>query len=305
MPLYTKFMKDILTKKGKYIDNESIMVGGNYSIVIQRKLPKKFKDPESETIPCTIVNESIGKTLIDLGASIYLMPLSMCRRIENMMIDPTKMTLQLANRSITRLYEVVEDVLVKVRHFTFSVDFVIMDIEEDAKIPFILGTPFMLTANCMVDMGNGNLEMSIDDQKVTFNLFETIKYPGEDKRCFKVEEVDKEDVSALQTTQNSLEKALINVVDCLTSEEENDLRACLEDLDHEENIPIGGTSFEELKSRSPSEKTMVDLKILPNHLKYVFLEENETKPVVTSSELIAEEENKLVEVLKRHREAIG
>ncbi|KHN11871.1 hypothetical protein glysoja_041386, partial [Glycine soja] len=190
MPLYTKFMKDILTKKGKYIDNESIMVGGNYSIVIQRKLPKKFKDLESETIPCTIVNESIGKTLIDLGASIYLMPLSMCRRIENMMIDPTKMTLQLANRSITRLYEVVEDVLVKVRHFTFSVDFVIMDIEEDAKIPFILGTPFMLTANCMVDMGNGNLEMSIDDQKVTFNLFETIKYPGEDKRCFKVEEID-------------------------------------------------------------------------------------------------------------------
>ena len=81
MPLYTKFMKDILTKKGKYIDNESIMVGGNYSAVIQRKLPKKFKDPRSMTIPCTIGNESVGKAFIDLGASINLMPLSMCRRI--------------------------------------------------------------------------------------------------------------------------------------------------------------------------------------------------------------------------------
>jgi len=95
-----------------------------------------------------------------------------------------------------------------------------------------------------------------------------------------VEEVDKEDVGALQTTKTSLEKALINVVDYLTIEEEKDLRTFLEDLDHEENIPARGTSFEELKSGSPSEKTKVELKILPNHLKYVFLEESETKPVV-------------------------
>ncbi|XP_028184870.1 uncharacterized protein LOC114371713 [Glycine soja] len=200
MLLYTKFMKDILTKKGKYIDNERIVVEGKFSAVIQRKLPKKFKDPEGVTIPCTIGNESVGKTLIDLGASINLMPLSMCIRIGNLKIDPTKMTLQLANRSITIPYGVVEDVLVKVRYFTFPIDFVIIDIEEDIEIPLILGRPFMLIANCVVDMGNGNMEMSIDDQKVTFKLFEAIKYPEEDMRCFKVEEVDKEDVGALQTT---------------------------------------------------------------------------------------------------------
>ena len=49
-----------------------------------------------------------------------------------------------------------------------------MDIEKDADIPLILGRPFMLTAKCVVDMGNGNLEISVDDQKVTFNLFDTI-----------------------------------------------------------------------------------------------------------------------------------
>ncbi|XP_028214897.1 uncharacterized protein LOC114396934 [Glycine soja] len=305
MPLYTKFMKDILTKKGKYIDNESIIVGGNCIAVIQRNRPKKFKNPGSVTIPCTIGNESVGKALIDLGVSINLMPLSMCRRIGNLKIDPTKMTLQLADRSITRPYGVVEDVLVKVRHFTFPVDFVIMDIEEDKEIPLILSRPFMLIANCVVDMGNGNLEMSVDDQKVTFNLFEAMKYPKEYKRCFKVEEVDKEDIDALQTTQTSLEKALINVVDCLTSVEEKDLRSYLKDLDHEEDILVGGTSFEELKNGSPSKKTKMELKILPNHLKYVFLVENETKPVVINSKLTVEEENMLVEVLKRHREAIG
>ena len=94
----------------------------------------------------------------------------------------------------------------------------------------------MLTANCVVDMGNGNLEMSVDDQKVTFNLFEAMKYPKEYKRCFKVEEVDKEDIDALSTTQTLLEKDFINVVNCLTSEEDKELRAGLEDLYHEENI---------------------------------------------------------------------
>jgi len=62
---------------------------------------------------------------------------------------------------------------------------------------------------------------------------------------------------------------LTNVVDCLTSEEKKNLWACLEGLDCEENMPAGGTSFEELKSGSPPEKTKVELKILPNHLKYV------------------------------------
>ena len=79
---------------------------------------------------------------------------------------PTRMTLQPADRSITRPYGVVEDVLVKVQQFTFPVDFVIMDIEEDDEIPLILGRPFMLTANCVVDIGKGNLEMGIDDQNI-------------------------------------------------------------------------------------------------------------------------------------------
>ena len=144
MPLYTRFLKDLLTKKGKYINNENIMVEGNYSVVIHRILPPKDKDPGSMSIPCSIGVVSVGKELIDLGASINLMPLFMCRRIENLEIALTRMTLQLADHSITRSYDVVEDVLVKVRQFTFLVDFVIMDIEEDAEIPLILGHPFTL-----------------------------------------------------------------------------------------------------------------------------------------------------------------
>ena len=119
-----------------------------------------------------------------------MMPLSMCQTIGNLKIDPIRMTLQLADYSIKRPFEVVEDVLVKVCHFTFPVDFVFMDIEEVDEISWILGRPFMLTAKCVVDMGNGNLEMSMDDQKVTFNPFETTKHPSDNKACFKVEAIE-------------------------------------------------------------------------------------------------------------------
>jgi len=93
MPLYSKFLKDLLTNKSKYIHSDNIMVEGNCSAEIQKVLPPKHKDPRSVTIPCSIGPVSIGKALIDLGASINLMPLSMCKRIGELEIMPTRMIL--------------------------------------------------------------------------------------------------------------------------------------------------------------------------------------------------------------------
>ena len=164
----------------------------------------------------------------------------------------------------------------------------------------------MLTAKCVVDMGNGNLEMSVDDQKVTFNLFDAIKHPNDHKACFKVEAVEQEVAMVVQnmTSHSPLEKALINVVDCLTKEEEKDLRNCLEDSDSLKVNPSEGGPFEELKKDFTTEKPKVELKVLLEHLKYVFLEENEAKPVVISNSLSHDEEFRLVEFLKRHRELV-
>ena len=77
---------------------------------------------------------------------------------------PTRMTLQLADRSITKPYGVIRDILVRVKHITFPVDFVVMDIKEDLEIPIILGRPFMSTAICVVDIGKGKLELSVDGE---------------------------------------------------------------------------------------------------------------------------------------------
>ena len=91
-----------------------------------------------------------------------------------------------------------------------------MDIEEDSNIPLILGHPFMLIAKYVVDMGNGNLEMSIEDQKATFNLFEAIKHPSDSKTCFKVEAIEQEvDLARQHPKFVFLEKAkpIVNLVD--------------------------------------------------------------------------------------------
>ncbi|XP_047151142.1 uncharacterized protein LOC124823060 [Vigna umbellata] len=123
---YANFLKELLTKKRKYIEKETIEVQGNYSAIIQQ-LPPMFKDPGTFIIPCTIGELEVRRALIDLRANINLMPLSMFKRIEGLELKPTQMTLQLADMSLKYPYGVVEDVLVKVDKFVFQVDFVIME----------------------------------------------------------------------------------------------------------------------------------------------------------------------------------
>ena len=77
----------MVTRKNKYAHSDNIIVEGNCSAVIQRILPPKHKDLGSVTIPCSIGEVSIGKALIDLGASINLMPLSMCQRLGELEIN--------------------------------------------------------------------------------------------------------------------------------------------------------------------------------------------------------------------------
>ncbi|KAL5578338.1 hypothetical protein UlMin_020037 [Ulmus minor] len=76
MPNYVKFMKDMLTKKRRFGEFETVALMQECSAVLQNKLPPKLKDPGSFTIPCSIGNQYFGKALCDLGASINLMPMS-------------------------------------------------------------------------------------------------------------------------------------------------------------------------------------------------------------------------------------
>jgi hypothetical protein len=112
MLVYAKFMKELLTKKRKPLDDDTVDMTEECSAIIQQKLPQKKKDPGSFTIPCSIGNITVGRALCDLGASINLMPLSMMKRILGAVAKPTKMQLSLADRSIVHLYGILHDVLV-------------------------------------------------------------------------------------------------------------------------------------------------------------------------------------------------
>ncbi|XP_061366855.1 uncharacterized protein LOC133309991 [Gastrolobium bilobum] len=145
-----KFMKDLLSKKRKLKECETVTLTEECSAIIQKKLPPKLEDPGSFSIPIEIGNIDVGKALCDLGASINLMPLSICKALGIHELKPTKVSLQLADRSTRRPDGVIEDVLVKIDKFIFPADFVILDMQEDAEIPLLLGRPFLATARAMI-----------------------------------------------------------------------------------------------------------------------------------------------------------
>ncbi|XP_034203729.1 uncharacterized protein LOC117618238 [Prunus dulcis] len=191
MPSYAKFMKDIISKKRKLGEHEIVKLSEECSAILQRKLPPKLKDLGSFTIPCTIGTIYFEKALCDLGSSINLMPSSVAKHIGLGVINPTTVSLQMADRSITYPRGIIEDVLVKVDKLIFPTDFLILDMEEDAETPIILGRPFLKIGKTLIDVDKGLLILRVADEQVTFNVFEATKYPVEVDSCFRVDIVEK------------------------------------------------------------------------------------------------------------------
>lgn len=219
-------MKELLTKKRRFTDEETIEQETSCSATIQKPLPQKSSNPGSFTLPVTIGSLSIGQTLLDLGASINPMSLPMMKRIGGLEVRPTRMTLQLVDKSIKYPYGVVEDVLVKVDKFTFPIDFVVIDMEEDSKVPLIPGRPFMKTAKVIIDVDDGKLKVQAQDDEVNFKVFDAMKHPNDKKECFRVNVIDEVCFEAKKQffPSSPLEKALMNVnaVDVLDEEEEKE-----------------------------------------------------------------------------------
>jgi len=114
----------------------------------------------------------------------------MLKKIGEVEVRPTRMTLQLVDRSIKHPYGIVEDMIVKVDKFLFPVDFVVMDMEEDAEVPLILGRSFMKTAKVIIDVDKGKLKVCAQDEQVSFDVFEAMKHPSGAKEYFRVDVLD-------------------------------------------------------------------------------------------------------------------
>ncbi|XP_019453179.1 PREDICTED: uncharacterized protein LOC109354835 [Lupinus angustifolius] len=230
MLTYAKFMKDLLTRKRKFSE-ETVTLEVGRSAIIQKSLPEKTKDPGSFTIPVTIGELSVRKALLDLGASINLMPLSMLKRIGDLEIKPMRMTLQLADRSMKFPYGIAEDILVKVDKLVFPVDFAIMDIKEDEEVPPILGRPFMKIARVNIDVDEGKLKVRGQDDEVNFNVFEAIHPPKDKQHCFRVDVGEELYMNDTHLYKSSLlEKALMVAPEGINAEDDNSIETCVAEL---------------------------------------------------------------------------
>ncbi|XP_016199659.1 uncharacterized protein LOC107640667 [Arachis ipaensis] len=195
MPLYAKFLKELINKKRSWNEKETVILTQECSAVIQRGLPPKLKDPESFILSCTIGNRTLDKSLYDLGASINLIPLSLMKKLAIEEVKPTRMSLQMADRSLKIPNGVVENLLVKTGEFIFPANFVILDMEEEGHSSIILGRPFLAIARAIIDVEKGEMTLRVHDEKMIINVFKFMQYPLEKEKHIKVvmiEEVEEE-----------------------------------------------------------------------------------------------------------------
>ncbi|GJZ76426.1 reverse transcriptase domain-containing protein [Tanacetum coccineum] len=178
MPKFAFMFKNLLSNKEKLFELENTPLNENCSVVLLKKLPKKLGDPGKFLIPCDFPELVECLALADLGASINLMPLSVWKKLSLPELTPTRMTLELANRSVAYPVGVAEDVIVKVGKFHFPADFVVVDYDVDPRVPLILGRPFLRTARALIDVHGEELILRDGDEQLIFHADSTSKHPN-------------------------------------------------------------------------------------------------------------------------------
>ncbi|XP_073025210.1 uncharacterized protein [Primulina eburnea] len=289
IPRYAKFLKDLCTNKRRFKSDEKVSVGESVSAVIKKSLPNKCK-AGMFTMPCVIGNLKIERAMLDLGASINVMPYSIYRALNLGPLKETRVVIQLADRSNAYPEGVVEDVLVQVKELIFPADFYILRMEEDStaiSAPIILGRPFMKTARTKIDVEEGTLSVEFDGEIVKFSIFDAMKYPNENHSICSIDIVDSIVQECFEETyeiDNFHMQAQLEVEGEIAeaweiSETDEDSQTVVPSLETEILIPH--------KKLLPSvlQAPKLESKDLPNHLKYIYLGDNETLPVIISKRL--------------------
>ena len=190
IPKYAKFLKKLCTTRKRIQAKEVVHVSENVSAMLQRKLPPKCKDPGSFTIPCVIGNNRFENVMLDLGASINVMPYSIYASMNLGKLKNDGVIIQLADRSNAYPKGVLEDVLVQVEHLIFPADFYVLDMEDSAQSPsspILLGRPFMKTAQTKIDVAKGVVTMAFGGDMINFNISESIEHTNDVRSCFVID----------------------------------------------------------------------------------------------------------------------
>ena len=272
------------------------------SAIIECKTPVKYKDLGCPTISVNIGGISVEKALLDLRASVNLLPYSMYKQLGLGELKPTSITLSLADRSIKIPKGTIEDVLIQVDRFYYPVDFIVHDTAVGANhVPIILGRPFLATSNAIINYRNGVMQLTFGNMTLELNIFHL------SKRHMHSEEDDCEEVCMIdaileeQANEQQVQDVLApELSECLGEQQEPQCMSLVQGYWNrkKEILPL-------LTGDEPREPQQLELKPLPVELKYAFLEENRQCPVVISSLLTTSQEHNLLHLLKRNKQALG
>ncbi|GKB19549.1 reverse transcriptase domain-containing protein [Tanacetum coccineum] len=363
MPKFASTLKALIGNKEKLSEMARTPLNEHCSALILNKLPEKLGDPGKFLIPCDFPRMEECLALADLGASINLMPLSVWKMLSLPELTPTCMTLELADRSITKSIGIAKDVYIKVGKFKFLADFVVVDFDADPQVPLILGRSFLKTRHALINVYEGELTLRVRKEAITFNLDQTSRYSSNyDKMManridfieMACEEYSQEvlgfsDVIVsgnptpyydliFSTSSSTLtpfgdSDFLLEEVDAFLALEDDPTSPEVDDsyYDPEGDIlilesflnddpspppPNQGNYLPEIQKElkiyeaktdksSIDEPPKVELKDLPPHIEYAFLESDNKLPVIIAKDLSVEEKADLIKVLKSHKKAIA
>nr|GEW77452.1 DNA-directed DNA polymerase [Tanacetum cinerariifolium] len=278
MPKFALKIKSLLMNKYKLFELVKVPLNENCSAMLLKKLPEKLRDPAKFLIPCIFHGIDVCHALADLGARINLMPLSIWKKLSLPELTPTRMTLELADMSITRPKGVAEDVFA---------DFVVVDFKADPRVPLILERSFLRTGHALIDVYGEEITIRYNPKSSNPTLVFNPSI-SESESC-------KEPIvkSSSPTLTPSGEREYLFLEKLLNGDP---FQLPLMDL----------KQAKETKAKSSIEEPPeLELKELPSHLEYAFLEESNKLPVIIAKDLKDVEKEALIKVLKSHKRAIS
>ncbi|GJT66569.1 reverse transcriptase domain-containing protein [Tanacetum coccineum] len=292
MPKFASTLKALTGNKEKLSEMARTPLNEQCSAVILNKLPEKLGDPDKFLIPCDFPGMEECLALANLGASINLMLLSVWKKLSLPELTPTCMTLELADRSITKPIGIAEDVYLKVGKFKFPADFVVVDFDADPRVPLILGRSFLKTRRALIDVYEGELTLRVRKEAVTFNLDQTLRYSSN------YDDMTANRIDAIEMACE--DDFLLEEVDAFLALEDDptSLEVDYSYYDLEGDIIL----LESFLNDDPSPLPNQDL---TPHLEYAFLEGDNKLPVIIVKDLSIEGKGALIKVLKSHKRAIA
>nr|GEZ15938.1 reverse transcriptase domain-containing protein [Tanacetum cinerariifolium] len=293
-------IKSLLTNKEKLFELTRTPLNEHCSAVLLKKLPEKLGDPDKFLIPHDFPRMDECLALVDLGARINLMPLSVWNKIFVPELSPTCMTLELMDCLISRPVRVAKDVFVK--------------------------RSLLKTEHALIDVYEGELTLRVGNKAITFNLDQTSRYSANYDAIGNPTPSTKQIVSTSSPTltpfgENDFllketdaflaidDEPISPKIDGSYYDSEGDILLLEEFINDDPSSPP--LPPQELKVVEPTnekssinEPPVVELKDLPPHLEYAFMEGDDKLPVIIAKDLKDEEKIALIKVLKSHKQAL-